>query len=95
MCEITNIIGSSVINVFAEKSDLAIQPSVPTIVHDYMQSIIDSILVMHNMSSDYAIIMDTAFFFENDEIIGNLLLLPETDSFRIMVEGLRSHVGSN
>ena len=95
LCEITNIVGSSVINVFAEKSGLAIQPSVPTIVHDYMQSIIDSILVLHNMSSDYAIIMDTAFFFENDEIIGNLLLLPETDSFKVMVEGLRTHVGSN
>ena len=95
LAEITNIVGSSVINVFAEKTGLAIQPNVPTIVHDYMQSIIDSILVMHNMTSDFAIIMDTAFFFENDQIIGNLLLLPETDSFRIMVEGLRTHAGSN
>jgi two-component system chemotaxis sensor kinase CheA len=89
--EITNIIGSSVINVFAEKSGLVIKPSVPTIVHDYMQSVIDSILVMHNMSNDYAIIMDTAFYFEDDSIIGNLLLLPEADSLKTLVSRLRQH----
>ncbi len=89
--ELTNIIGSSVINVFAEKSGLVIKPSVPTIVHDYMQSVIDSILVMHNMSNDYAIIMDTAFYFEDDNIIGNLLLLPEADSLKTLVSRLRSN----
>ena len=89
--EITNIIGSSVINVFAEKSGLVIKPSVPTIVHDYMQSVIDSILVMHNMTNDYAIIMDTAFYFEDDNIIGNLLLLPEAESLKILVSRLRAH----
>ena len=93
--EITNIVGSSVINVFAEKAAMALQPGLPTIVHDYMQSIIDSILVMHNMTSDYAVIMDTSFYFEDDQILGNLLLLPDTDSFKILVEGLRSNVGSN
>jgi len=90
LMEITNIIGSSVLNVFAEKTALAIKPEVPTIVHDYMQSIMDSILIKYNMTNDYAIIMDTAFYFENDQVIGNLLLLPETDSMKRMVDKLRS-----
>ena len=90
--ELTNIIGSSVINVFAEKAGMAIKPSVPTIVHDYLQSVIDSILVMHNMTNDYAIVMDTAFYFEDDSIIGNLLLIPETESLKAIVNKLRSHV---
>ena len=47
------------------------------------------------MLNDYAIVMDTAFFFENDKIIGNLLLLPEADSLKIIVERMRSNVGSN
>ncbi|MCP4136526.1 MAG: hypothetical protein GY754_36490 [bacterium] len=93
--EITNIVGSSLVNVIAEKTELAIKPSVPTIVHDYMQSIIDSILVMHNMSNDYSVVMDTAFFFENDKIIGTLLLLPETESLKNVVGRLRTNVGSN
>ncbi len=93
--ELTNIVGSSVINVIAEKSNLVIRAGLPTIVHDYLQSVIDSILVLHNMLSDYAVIMDTAFFFENDKIIGNLLFLPEADSLKIIVERMRTNVGSN
>jgi two-component system chemotaxis sensor kinase CheA len=90
--ELTNIVGSSVINIIAEKTSLVIRAGLPTIVHDYLQSVIDSILVLHNMLSDYAIVMDTAFFFENDKIIGNLLLLPEAESLKIIVERMRSHV---
>ncbi|MBN2158635.1 MAG: chemotaxis protein CheW [Spirochaetes bacterium] len=93
--ELTNIVGSSVINVFAEKTNLVIRAGLPTIVHDYLQSVIDSILVMHTMLNDYAIIMDTAFYFENDKIIGNLLLLPESESLKTIVNRMRSNVGSN
>jgi len=78
-----------------EETGLVIRAGLPTIVHDYLQSVIDSILVLHNMLSDYAVIMDTAFFFENDKIIGNLLLLPEADSLKIIVERMRTNVGSN
>ena len=93
--ELTNIVGSSVINVFGEKAGLVIRPGVPSMVHDYLQSVIDSILVIHNMVSDYAIVMDTAFYFEDDKIIGNLLLIPEADSLKTIVQRMRSNVGSN
>ncbi|HPW52525.1 MAG TPA: chemotaxis protein CheW, partial [Spirochaetota bacterium] len=46
--EITNIVGSSVVNAFSEKTGLVIMPSVPAMVNDYIQSILDSILVLHN-----------------------------------------------
>lgn len=93
--ELTNIVGSSVINVFGEKTGLIIRPGLPTVVHDYLQSVIDSILVLHNMMNDYAIVMDTAFYFEDDKIIGNLLLLPEAESLKIIVDRMRTNVGSN
>lgn len=87
--EITNIVGSSVINVFAEKTGLMVKPSIPNIVHDFLESIIDSILAVQNTKSDYAIIMDTAFYFENDQVVGNLLIMPEAESLKLMVEKLR------
>jgi two-component system chemotaxis sensor kinase CheA len=87
--EITNIVGSSVINVFAEKTGLMIKPSIPNIVHDFLESIMDSILAAQNTKSDYAIIMDTAFYFENDQVVGNLLIMPETESLKLMVDKLR------
>ncbi len=87
--EITNIIGSSVINEFSEKTGLVIKPTVPTIVHDYMQSILDSILVVHNISNDYALIMDTEFYYQDERVIGELLVMPETESLKKLVEKLR------
>jgi len=89
--EITNIVGSSVINVFAEKSLLSIKPGLPTIVHDYMQSILDSVLVVQNLANDYTIVMDTAFFFEDDRVVGNLLVIPETDTFKNLIDKMRSN----
>ena len=89
--EITNIIGSAVINVFAEKSGLLLKPNIPSIVHDYMQSVIDSILVEHNMKNENTIVMDTSFYFEDDRVAGNLLMLPDTDSMKKLLEGIREN----
>ena len=93
--EITNIIGSSVINVFAEKANIVIKPGLPTIVHDYMQSVIDSILVMHTIVNDYAVVMDTSFFLDGDTILGHLLYMPEAESLKTIINNLRLNVGSN
>ncbi len=87
--ELGNIVGSSVINVMAEKIDMAIKPAVPTVIHDYMQATIDSILVMHGISGDYALIMETDFFYGDDRVIGNMLILPDTESLKMIVEKLR------
>lgn len=93
--EMTNIIGSSILNVYAEKSKLVVKPNVPTFVHDYLQSVMDSVLVMYNLQDDYAIVMETAFYFEDDKIMGNLLILPEADSLKTLVKGVRSNVSAD
>ncbi len=90
--ELTNIIGSSILNVYAEKSNLIVKPNVPTFVHDYLQSVVDSILVMHNIEHDYAIVMDTAFYFEDDRVMGNLMILPEAESLKLLVSGIKANV---
>ena len=88
--EITNIVGSSVVNAISEKTGLDILPSVPVIVHDFMQAILDSILVMHNMKNDYALIMDTVFYYEDDRTMANLLIVPDADSLKNLVSNLRN-----
>ena len=93
--ELTNIIGSSILNVYAEKSKLVVKPNVPTFVHDYLQSVMDSVLVLHNLQDDYAIVMETAFYFEDDKVMGNLLILPETDSLKTLVHGVRSNLSAD
>ncbi|MCX7678849.1 MAG: hypothetical protein N2316_06485, partial [Spirochaetes bacterium] len=59
------------------------------VIHDYMQATLDSILVMHSIKSDYALIMETDFYYGDDRIIGNMLVLPDTDSLKTLVEKLR------
>ncbi|HOU84542.1 MAG TPA: chemotaxis protein CheW [Spirochaetota bacterium] len=88
--EITNIVGSSVVNAFSEKTGLVIMPSVPAMVNDYIQSILDSILVLHNMKNDYALIMNTVFYYEDDRIMANLLILPDSESLKTLVSNLRN-----
>jgi len=87
--EVTNIIGSSVVNVFSDKIGMALKPTVPTIVHDYMQATLDSILVMYNVENDYALVMETDFFYGDDRVIGNLLILPDAESLKTIVSKLR------
>ncbi|MBN1500502.1 MAG: chemotaxis protein CheW [Spirochaetes bacterium] len=89
LSEVTNIVGSSVLNAFAERTGLTITPDVPTFVHDYMQSIVDSILVLHNVENDYALVMDTEFYYEDDRVMGNLLILPEAKSVKYLVEHIK------
>jgi hypothetical protein len=71
---------------------MVVKPNVPVFVHDFLQSVIDSVLIMHNIEHDYAIVMETAFYFENDQVMGNLMILPETDSLKVLVKGFKSNV---
>jgi two-component system, chemotaxis family, sensor kinase CheA len=88
--EVTNIIGSSMINILAEKIDLTIRPDVPTIIHDYIQSTLDSILIQNNIKGDYAISMNTYFYYHDDRILGKLLILSETESLRKMIKKIKT-----
>jgi two-component system, chemotaxis family, sensor kinase CheA len=88
--EVTNIIGSSMINILAEKIDLSIRPDIPTIIHDYIQSAIDSILIQNNISGDYALSMNTYFYYHDDRILGKLFILSETESLKKMIKKIKS-----
>ena len=74
---------------------LVVKPNVPTFVHDFLQSIIDSILVMHNMQNEYAIVMETAFYFEDDRVVGNLMIMPEAEALKNLVSGVKKNVISD
>jgi two-component system chemotaxis sensor kinase CheA len=89
LVEVTNIVGSSVLNTIADKIEMSVRPDVPTIIHDYIQSTIDSIIVMNNIKDEYALYMDTLFFYQDNSILGKMLILSETESLKRMIEKLR------
>ncbi|MDY6967472.1 MAG: chemotaxis protein CheW [Spirochaetota bacterium] len=87
--EITNIIGSSVINMIAEKTGYTIRTTVPTVIHDFMQSTLNSILIENNIANDYALLMDTEFFFQDDRVLGKILILSDSESLKNMLNGMK------
>ena len=87
--EITNIVGTAVLNSFSEKTGLVIMPDVPLIKRDYIQAIMDAILALYNLRNDYALLMDTEFYYQDDRVMGNLLVLPEVESLRVLVDHIR------
>ena len=90
LMEVTNIIGSSMINTFAEKISLTIRPDIPTIIHDYIQSTIDSILLQNNITGEYALSFNTFFYYHDDRVLGRLLILSEAESLKKMIKKLKN-----
>jgi chemotaxis protein CheY-P-specific phosphatase CheC len=91
----TNIIGCSILNIYAEKSNLMIKPHVPVFVNDYLQALLDTVLIEQNLKNDYAVVMETAFYFEDDRVVGDLMLLPDADSLKVLVNGFKCNVGTD
>ncbi len=90
--EITNITGSSVINAFSERTGLSILSQVPNLLHDSLEAAISKIAdEQYNVSNDYALTMDTEFYYEDDRIVGHLLILPDVKSLRVLVDNLRDN----
>lgn len=90
LVEVTNIVGSSVINTISDKINLPVRPDVPTLIHDYIQSTIDSIIIENNITDEYALYMDTVFFYQDNSILGKMLILAETESLKKIIEKLRN-----
>lgn len=86
--EITNIVGSAMLNVIAEKIDIVIQPNVPIFIHDSMDAIMETADVVKNSINGYVIIMDTAFFLEGDKLIGHLVFLPNGNVGKELMDAL-------
>ena len=78
--EVTNIVGSSLLNVIAEKVGHTIQPQVPMLSHDTMRKLLETANIAKNSINGGVIIMDAAFFFEDDKLLTHLILLPRSNS---------------
>ena len=86
--EITNIVGSALLNVIAEKIDMTIQPNVPILVHETINTIMRAADIEKNSIEGHVIVMDTAFFLEGDKLIGHLVLLPNSNVGKTILKKL-------
>lgn len=87
--EITNIIGSSLINVIGEVTKLNVVPSVPKIIKDFFAASAEGMIIGHGGENNFALIMDTEFYISEVSLMGNLYMIPKKKSIMRILEKLR------
>lgn len=89
--EIGNILAGSYLSSLADFTKLNLQPTVPAVGIDMAGALIHYGLIEISKESDYAVVIDTVFLGSDSLsslLQGQLLLLPDPDSFRTIFAAL-------
>ena len=89
LSELTNIVGSSVLNALANKTGLTIYPSVPGFIQGQPAAIISKIDEIRSVNKDLQIIyVSTDFYREDMQLLGRMFLLPTGNSLAKLLDKL-------
>ena len=75
--EIGNVVGTSYLNALAGMTGVAIEPTPPATVTDFLGAIVESVLAARAMSSDRTLLMDSSLVIENEDCSIAFLLVPD------------------
>ncbi|HMW04374.1 MAG TPA: chemotaxis protein CheW [Leptospiraceae bacterium] len=84
LMEISNIVCSSVMNSLSNKAKAQIMPSVPELVTGNFKEVLDIV----KPEKTKFLSMNTEFIYEGDNLIGNLLFLPDFDELVKLISRL-------
>ena len=84
LMEISNIVCSSVMNSLSNKAKAQIMPSVPELVTGNFKEVLDVV----KPEKTKFLSMNTEFIYEGDNLIGNLLFLPDFDELVKLISRL-------
>ena len=86
--EIGNIMCGCYLNVLAQFIGKKIMHSVPQLSHDMLGAVLDSMLADLSLEADYAVVLETAFSFWQNECKGFLFFVPTTESIETIFSAL-------
>jgi two-component system chemotaxis sensor kinase CheA len=84
LMEISNIVCASVINSLSNKAKCQIMPSVPELVTGNFREVLDIV----KPEKTKFLCMNTEFIYEGDNMIGNLIFLPDFDELTVLISKL-------
>jgi two-component system chemotaxis sensor kinase CheA len=85
--ELTNIVGSSVLNALANKTGMTIYPTVPTYIHGKTELILNKIDEIHTSAGEFQIIyVSTDFYREDMELLGRMFFIPSGKALTQIIE---------
>lgn len=79
--EVGNILVGSYLSSLADFTKLNLSLSVPSMTIDMVGSIISFGLIQTSQYSDVAIVINTSFLEEQEDILGHFFLIPDPDAF--------------
>lgn len=90
LSELTNIVGSSLLNEMANRTGLTITPTVPHFVHGKASDLLSYIDMKENPDRDSQFIyISTDFLREDTELLGRMFMLPNRPGLMDLVKRIR------
>ncbi|MUT66376.1 chemotaxis protein CheC [Paenibacillus sp. NEAU-GSW1] len=81
LCEIGNILAGSYLSSLADFTHLSMAPSVPSVALDMAGAILSYGLVQYGEMGDSALLIETTFLEDRQELEGHFFLIPDPESF--------------
>ena len=86
--EIANILVGSFLSAISSLTKLRITPSVPQIAIDMLGAIISIATIEYGMIGDTVLFLKTQFLDAEKETVGHFFLIPDYDSYKILIDSL-------
>lgn len=80
LIEIGNILSGAYLNALFSFTSVALSPSIPALAMDMAGAILNVVLVQLGQMGDHALVIETKFASEEDDIGGHFFLVPDPDS---------------
>ncbi|MFF2089032.1 chemotaxis protein CheC [Paenibacillus sp. NPDC058174] len=88
LCEIGNILAGSYLSSLADFTRLTMAPSVPSVALDMAGAILSYGLVQYGEMGDSALLIETTFLEDRQELEGHFFLIPDPESFNKIFKAL-------
>jgi len=87
--EVGNILASAYLSVLGNMLNITLIPSIPSLAHDMVGSVVDLVLISLGEVGDFAFVFETEFYNVENDIKGHFFLLPDPDSIDVIMEAVR------
>ena len=88
LMEVGNILAGAYLNALFNFTKLSLLPSIPALAVDMAEAILSVVLVQLGQMGDHALVIETEFLAEDDDIKGHFFLVPDPGSLEIILSAV-------
>ena len=86
--DIGNILAGAYLNALYSFTNLSLIPSIPALAMDMAGAILNVVLVQLGQMGDHAMVIETEFLAEDDELRGHFFLVPDPGSMEMILSAV-------